>query len=296
MNGCVRVAGYAPANVTETVNIWAVGECARAVSEVTSALDAFRFNDAAGAAYRFVWNVFCDWYLELAKPILQGADGAAKDETRATTAHLLDEICKILHPFMPFLTEELWAIKGAEGPARSSVLALARWPQASAVEDAQAELEIGWLVELVSEIRSARAETNVPAGSQVSLVLVKPGAETAARAARWDETLRRLARLGDVSIADAVPPGSVQLVVRGEVVAMPLAGVVDLAAEQQRLAKEAAKLTSEIGKIDAKLGNADFLARAPEEVVDEQRERRDEAEARLVKIRDAAERLARAAG
>ncbi|MBX3539007.1 MAG: valine--tRNA ligase [Chelatococcus sp.] len=296
MNGCVRVAGYAPANVTETLNKWVIGECARAVSEVTSALDAFRFNDAAGAAYRFVWNVFCDWYLELAKPILQGADGAAKDETRATTAYLLDQICKILHPFMPFLTEELWAIKGAEGPARTSVLALARWPDVTGVDDAQAELEIGWLVELVSEIRSARAETNVPAGSQVSLVLVKPGAETAARAARWDETLRRLARLGDVTVADTVPPGSVQLVVRGDIVAMPLAGIVDLAAEQQRLAKEAAKLTSDIAKIDAKLGNADFLARAPEEVVDEQRERREEAEVRLVKIRDAAERLARAAG
>jgi valyl-tRNA synthetase len=296
MNGCRRISGFAPAAARETLNRWALGECSRAVSAVTEAIEAFKFNEAAGAAYRFVWNVFCDWYLELAKPVLQGEDSPAKEETRATVAHLLDEICKLLHPFMPFLTEELWAIKGAEGPTRTSVLALARWPMTSTVDDADAEAEIGWLVDLVSEIRSARAETNVPAGAQVPLVLVNPGPEVVARAARWDEALRRLARLSEVSTAAAVPAGSVQVVVRGEVAALPLAGLVDLAAEQVRLDKEAAKLNAEIAKIDAKLGNPDFIARAPEEVVEEQRERRDEAVARLAKTRDAVERLRRAAG
>jgi valyl-tRNA synthetase len=296
MNGCRRAAGYAPAAVRETLNRWALGECARAVSAVTEAIEAFKFNEAAGAAYRFVWNVFCDWYLELAKPVLQGEDSPAKEETRATVAHLLDEICKLLHPFMPFLTEELWTIKGAEGPARTSVLALARWPMTSTVDDADAEAEIGWLVDLVSEIRSARAETNVPAGAQLPLVLVNPGPEVVARAARWDEVLKRLARLSGVTTAATVPAGSVQIVVRGEVAALPLAGLVDLAAEQVRLDKEAAKLNADIAKIDAKLGNPDFIARAPEEVVEEQRERREEAVARLAKVGDAAERLRRAAG
>jgi valyl-tRNA synthetase len=296
MNGCRRAAGYAPAAVRETLNRWALGECARAVSAVTEAIEAFKFNEAAGAAYRFVWNVFCDWYLELAKPVLQGEDSPAKEETRATVAHLLDEICKLLHPFMPFLTEELWTIKGAEGPARTSVLALARWPMTSTVDDADAEAEIGWLVDLVSEIRSARAETNVPAGAQFPLVLVNPGPEVVARAARWDEVLKRLARLSGVTTAATVPAGSVQIVVRGEVAALPLAGLVDLAAEQVRLDKEAAKLNADIAKIDAKLGNPDFIARAPEEVVEEQRERREEAVARLAKVGDAAERLRRAAG
>ncbi|MFC7399901.1 valine--tRNA ligase [Chelatococcus sp. GCM10030263] len=296
INECRRVAGYAPAAARETLNRWALGECSRAVSAVTEAIEAFKFNEAAGAAYRFVWNVFCDWYLELAKPVLQGEDSPAKEETRATVAHLLDEICKLLHPFMPFLTEELWTIKGAEGPARTSVLALARWPMTSAVDDADAEAEIGWLVDLVSEIRSARAETNVPAGAQIALVLVNPGPEVVARAGRWDEALRRLARLSEVTTAAAVPAGSVQIVVRGEVAALPLAGLVDLAAEQVRLDKDAAKLSADIAKIDAKLGNPDFIARAPEDVVEEQRERREEAVARLAKIHDAAERLRRAAG
>jgi valyl-tRNA synthetase len=295
MNECRRVAGYAPADVRETLNRWALGEYSRAVAAVTEALEAFKFNEAAGAAYRFVWNVFCDWYLELAKPVLQGEDGAPKEETRATIAYLLDEICKLLHPFMPFLTEELWAIKGAEGPARTSVLALARWPMTSTVDDADAEAEIGWLVDLISEIRSARAETNVPAGAQIPLVLVSPAPEVVARAARWDDALRRLARLSEVTTAAAVPAGSVQIVVRGEAAALPLAGLVDLAAEQARLAKEAAKLAADIAKIDAKLGNADFLARAPEEVVEEQRERREEAVARLGKVNDAATRLRSAA-
>ena len=118
MNGCSRIEGFDPKAVKETLNRWALGECAKAVADVSDAIEAYKFNEAALAAYRFVWNVFCDWTLELSKPVLQGADGPAKDETRATIAFILDEICKLLHPFMPFLTEELWAIKGEDGPAR----------------------------------------------------------------------------------------------------------------------------------------------------------------------------------
>ncbi|KQP29562.1 valine--tRNA ligase [Methylobacterium sp. Leaf104] len=293
MNGCVLRADYRPEGAIETLNRWALGEAARAVAEVTAALDAYRFNDAAAAAYRFVWNIFCDWYLELAKPVLQGegVEAAAKAETQATVAFLIDQIAKLLHPFMPFLTEELWAIKGAGLPERG-LLALAPWPDLAALNDSASEAEIGWLVDLVSEIRSARSETSVPAAAQIPLVVVGADADLRARATRWGDTLVRLARLSEIRFADAAPKNSVQLLVRGSVAALPLEGIVDLAAEVARLRKEAAKAGAEIAKIEAKLGNADFLARAPDEVVDEQRERRDGEAVRLEKITEALARLA----
>ncbi|WP_375276195.1 valine--tRNA ligase [Methylorubrum thiocyanatum] len=293
MNGCELKADFRPEAVRETLNAWALTEAAKAVAEVAQAITVYRFNDAAAAAYRFVWNVFCDWYLELAKPVLQGegVDPAARAETQATVAFLIDQIAKLLHPFMPFLTEELWAIKGQALPTSRGLLALESWPELSAYQNAQAEAEIGWLVDLISEIRSARSETNVPAGAQVPLVLVAADASVRARVERWSETLTRLARLSEIGFADTAPKNAVQLLVRGSVAALPLEGIVDLAAEVARLKKEAGKARAEIGKIEGKLGNADFLARAPEEVVDEQRERRDAEAARLAKIEEALARL-----
>ncbi|MFL5201877.1 MAG: valine--tRNA ligase, partial [Microvirga sp.] len=291
MNECRRVAGFDPKSVKETLNKWALSECAKAINEVASGIQSYKFNEAAGAAYRFVWNVFCDWTLELSKPVLQGADSPAKDETRATIAFILDEICKLLHPIMPFLTEELWEVKGQEGPKRETILALAPWSNLDDLIDPQAEAEIGWVVDLVTEIRSARSETNVPAGAQIPLVLVASSADVKARAERWGDIVRRLARISDISYADAAPKSSIQLLIRGEVAALPLEGVIDLDAERARLAKEIQKLDVDVGKIDAKLGNADFIKRAPEEVVEEQRERRDEAQARKAKMEEALGRL-----
>lgn len=178
-----------------------------------------------------------------------------------------------------------------QGGGERTVLALAPWPALEGLIDEAAEAELGWVVELISEIRSARSETNVPAGAQIPLLLVKPSAAARARAERWDETIRRLARLSTIAIAESAPRSSVQLIVRGEVAALPLEGVVDLEAEVARLDKERAKLAGDIDKIDVKLANADFLARAPEEIVDEQRERRDAAQARKRKIEEALARL-----
>ncbi len=291
MNGCVRKVGFDPRGVDQTLNRWIIGETARAVKDVTAAIEAYRFNDSANIAYRFVWNIFCDWYLELAKPVLQGADSSAKDETRATTAFVIDEITKLLHPFMPFLTEELWAIKGVEGEPRESLLALASWPDLAGLEDAEAEAEIGWIVDLVSEVRSVRNEMNVPAGAQIPLVLVEAPAAVEARARVWDETIRRLARLSEISFAPSAPRSSAQMIVRGVVVALPLEGVIDISAETARLNKEIAREEGEVKKVDAKLGNADFVRRAPEEVVEENRERRQEAVARIEKMRAALDRL-----
>jgi valyl-tRNA synthetase len=291
MNECKRVAGFDPKAVKETLNKWALSECAKAINEVAAGIQAYKFNEAAGAAYRFVWNVFCDWTLELSKPVLKGADSPAKDETRATIAFILDEICKLLHPIMPFLTEELWEVKGQEGPKRETILALAPWSNLDQLIDPQAEAEIGWVVDLVTEIRSARSETNVPAGAQIPLALVASSADVKARADRWGDIVKRLARISDISFVDVAPKSSIQLLIRGEVAALPLEGVIDLDAERARLAKEIQKLDVEVGKIDAKLGNADFIKRAPEEVVEEQRERRDEALTRKAKMEEALSRL-----
>jgi valyl-tRNA synthetase len=291
MNECASVAGFDPKSARQTLNRWIAHETAKAVAEVTEAIESYRFNDAAAAAYRFVWNIYCDWYLELAKPLLTGADAGAKRETQAMVAWARDEILKLLHPFMPFVTEELWAVTAA--PKRDALLALSKWPKLEGVADDKAEAEIGWVTDLVTAIRSVRAEMNISA--RIPLVLAAASFETKARAQRWDEFIKRLARVSEISFADAAPPGSVQLVVRGEVAALPLKGVIDLAAERARLAKEMQKADADIARVDAKLGNANFVARAPEEVVDEEKEKRAEALARKAKITEALERLKGAA-
>jgi valyl-tRNA synthetase len=292
INGCARVPGFDPTKARETLNRWIGHETAAAGREVTGAIEAYKFNEAAGATYRFVWNVYCDWYLELAKPVLTGPDGAAKDETRAMVAWVLDEILKALHPFMPFVTEELWRVTAEGAAARDGLLVLAAWPRHEGLDDPAAEAEIGWLVDLISAIRSVRAEMNVPAGTQIPLVLAGVSPETKARAERWREVFKSpLGRLSDITFAHAPPAGAVQIVVRGEVAALPLAGIIDLAAERARLEKEMAKVKGDIARVDAKLANADFLKRAPEEVVEGEREKREEADARRAKIVEALDRL-----
>jgi valyl-tRNA synthetase len=295
MNGCVAAADFDPRQAKETLNRWIAHEAARATREVTQGIEAYRFNEAAGAIYRFVWNTYCDWYIELAKPVLTGPDGAAKTETRQMVAWVRDEILKLLHPFMPFITEELWAVTAEGGPPRANLLALSQWPQLEGLDDEAAEAEIGWVVDLVSAVRSVRAEMNMSPATQVPLVLAGASDATKARAGRWTDVLQRLARLGDISFSDQAPQGAVQLLVRGETAALPLKGVIDLAAERARLEKEMSKVEADIKRVDAKLGNANFVARAPEEVVEEEKEKREEALARKLKIVEALERLKGAA-
>jgi valyl-tRNA synthetase len=294
MNRCVTVAGFDPKSAKATLNRWIAHETGKAAREITEAIELYKFNDAAGAAYRFVWNIFCDWYLELAKPVLQGADERAKDETRAMTAWVRDEILKLLHPFTPFVTEELWQLTAQDGAPRDSLLALAPWPKLEGLDDLEAEAEIGWVIDLVTAIRSVRAEMNIAPATEIPLVLAGSPA-TQARAGRWGEFVRRLARLSEISFAERAPHGAVQLIVRGEVAALPLKGVIDFSAEKARLEKEMARVKSDIARIDAKLANADFVARAPEDVVEGEREKREEAEARQLKINEALERLKGAA-
>ena len=295
INGCVRDPDFDPHHAKETLNRWIAHETAKAGRDVTAAIESYKFNEAAAAIYRFVWNVYCDWYLELIKPVLTGPDGAAKHETRAAAAWALDEILRLLHPFMPFVTEELWWVTAEQGAKRPHMLALDAWPQHDGLDDAAAEAEIGWVLDLITAIRSVRVEMNIPAGTMLPLVLAGASPQTLIRARHWSEFVQRLARVAEISFADAVPQGAVQLVVRGEVAALPLKGVIDLDAERARLAKEMTRADADIARVDVKLGNANFVARAPEEVVEEEKEKREEAEMRKARIAEALERLKGAA-
>jgi valyl-tRNA synthetase len=288
MNACVLPAGFDPTSAKQTLSRWIAHETARAAREVTEAIESYRFNDAAASIYRFVWNVYCDWYLELAKPVLMGEDGGPKSETRAMVAWARDEIIKLLHPFMPFITEELWAVTAGE---RGTLLVLAPWPKLEGLTDDAAESEIGWVVDLVTAIRSVRAEMNIPPATLTPLVLAGASTQTKERAQRWSDVVKRMARLGEISFADAAPEGAVQLLVRGEVAALPLKGVIDFSAEKTRLDKELIKADADIKRVDAKLANEKFVANAPEEIVEEEKEKRAAAEARKAKILEALERL-----
>ena len=302
LNGCVRVDDYDPRGVALTLNRWVLGEAAKAVADVTTAIEAYRFNDAANGAYRFVWNTFCDWYLELAKPLLQGdgVDGRARAETRATMSFVLDEIVKLLHPFMPFLTEELWTIKGAEGPARTSVLALAPWSELSGLRDVEAEAEVGWIVTLISEVRSVRAEMNVPAAAQIPLVLVgaepdvtrcaqEPGADTLKRLARFS-TCRRSPTRRRRRRELGADPGARQ----------PRRAAASRASStspprRHGCSKEIGKQNGEADKIEGQARQRRFRRpRAPDEVVEEQRERLAEVEGRRAKLAAGARRVSAA--
>src|SRR6202011_3876532 len=174
MNHCASVPGFDPKSAVQTLNRWIAHETAKAAREITEAIEGYRFSEAAGAAYRFVWNIFCDWYVELTKPVLQSADDAAREETRAMVAWVRDEILKLLHPFTPFVSEELWNVTAQPGRPRASLLALADWPRHAALDDFAAEAEIGWVVDLVSAIRSLRAEMNIAAEIPIVLVGARP--------------------------------------------------------------------------------------------------------------------------
>jgi len=312
MNGCVTVPDFDPRQAKQVLNRWIAHETAKAAREITAALEAYKFNEAAAAAYRFVWNIYCDWYLELAKPVLTGPDGAAKTETRAMVAWARDEIVKLLHPFMPFVTEELWWVTGPvsvepermsgsevelarKGDERPDMLALTPWPSHTGLDDAEAEAEIGWVVDLISTVRSVRAEMNIPPATMMPLVLVNVSEETQARAERWLEFVKRLARVSELMFMKSVPEGAVQLLVRGEIAALPLKGVIDINVERARLEKELSKAESDIARVDQKLNNPKFVANAAEEVVEGEKEKREEAESRRAKILEALERLKGAA-
>ena len=288
MNAVKPVAEFAPDQAVTPLCRWILAEAADAIAEATAALEAFRFDEYAAACYRFTWNVFCDWFLELAKPAL--ANEAEAPEVRAVAAHVLGLILRLLHPVMPYVTEELWSEFGY-GPAGS--LITTAWPASFAVPGAtEARAELGWLVRFITEIRAVRAEMNVPP-SQLGPVLLRDASEvTLARTQRWFDPIKRLARISEVSqLAGAIPAQAVQVVVGEATLILPLAGLIDLDAERTRLGKERDKAAAELEKVKRKLANEDFVARAKAEVVEENRERLVGFEADVVRLSAALARI-----
>ncbi|MBY5831168.1 valine--tRNA ligase [Rhizobium ruizarguesonis] len=293
MNGAKSDPHFVPEAAELTINRWILTELARTERDVTEALEAFRFNDAAGALYRFVWNEVCDWYLELLKPVFNGEDEGAKAEAQACSAYILEEIYKLLHPFMPFMTEELWAHTAGEGKERDTLVCHAEWPAPSYADDGAAD-EINWLIDLVSGIRSVRAEMNVPPSATAPLVVVKANNLTRERLFRHDAAIKRLARVEAISLADDAPKGAAQIVVAEATICLPLGKLIDLSAEKARLEKAIAKMEGEISRIDGKLSNEKFVANANPEVVEAERDRLEELKGQIASLRIALSRVSEA--
>ena len=293
MNGARSDPHFLPEATTLAVNRWILTELAATENAVTEAIESYRFNDAASTLYRFVWNQVCDWYLELLKPVFAGDDEVAKTEAQACVSYVLDEIYKLLHPFMPFITEELWAHTAAEGTSRGKLLCHADWPAPEFSDNGAAD-DINWLIDLVTGIRSARSEMNVPAGAIAPLVVVGANGVTQARLARHEAAIKRLARVDNISEAPEAPRGSAQIVIGEATVCLPLGNLIDVAAETARLQKAIGKVDQEMGRIDGKLNNEKFVANANPEVVAAERERRLELQQQRASLAVALARVAEA--
>jgi valyl-tRNA synthetase len=291
MNGIAPVAGFDPASAKLPLSRWVLDATNTALAEANAALEGFRFDDYAKACYRFAWNDFCDWFLEFAKPVLNGPDGADKEEVKATAAHVLGVILRMLHPVMPFITEELWHRMGygAEGS-----LIRTPWPEAMPVDDAApARAELDWVVRLISEIRTVRSEMNVAPSVTVPLLMAGARPESLARAERWADAIHRMGRASEIRALSGDPPkGVVQAVLDETTLMLPLADVIDFAAERARLGKERMRIEGEVQKVEAKLGSEAFVSRAPVEIVEENRERLAAWQAELARLDAALARIA----
>ena len=292
MNGCGSVADFDPAACGLTVNKWIVGETARAGADISQALEGYRFNDAAKVGYQFAWHQFCDWYLEFTKPILQNGDEKSKTEVRATTSWVLDQLLKFLHPIMPFVTEELWEQLAPE-EGRDGLLIDSSWPDlGDSLRSPEAEEEMAWLIRMIGAIRTVRSEMNVPPKAELAVTVAGTSDATQERLNTHDTLLRRLARLVSVELVEEVPSsGTVQVVVDEATAALAVGDVIDISKEISRLEKEISKVEGEIGKIEKKLENRNFIAKAPPEVVEEQRERAAEYRQSHDKLSEALNRL-----
>ena len=287
MNGVKNNSDFNPEAVELTINRWILTELSNCIEETTSNIEKYRFNDAAGALYKFVWNTFCDWYLELLKPTLNGDNEIMKQESQSCAAYVLDKIYSLLHPFMPFMTEELWSLTDE----RTGLLCHGQWP-ADTFKDAAAADEINWLIEVISQIRSVRAEMNIKPSAHLNLEIVDANEQTKHRAETLKGPLSTLARLDQISLSDVTPSSSAQIVVGEATFCLPLEGVINFAEERSRLEKEVNKLQGEIKRLEGKLGNDKFVANAPEKIVQEEREKLSDYNQQLERVRTAFERIA----
>ena len=291
INECFTAGAFNPAEATLPLTQWLVGETYRATEAITASLEAYRFNDASTSVYQFIWDGFCDWFIELAKPILQGDDEAAKIETQAAAQWGLQNALKLLHPFMPYVTEELWQeIKPADKGAK--FLMLENWPQIPEnLMNKDADAEINWVIKAITGIRSVRSEMNVPAGSKIPLIVSGSNELTQQRIDRHNDVLKRLARLDTITVQNDFPEGSIQSIVEEAVFAIHLNEVIDVTAETDRLKKEITKVEKEISKISGKLSNQGFLEKAPDAVIEENKSRLQDEQSKLEKLETALGRL-----
>ncbi|MBN8648432.1 MAG: valine--tRNA ligase, partial [Caulobacterales bacterium] len=274
MNECVLGADYLPQNAKNTINRWVISKLSQTANDVENAIINHRFDEAASSLYDFIWGVFCDWYVELVKPLLNGVDEDAKKETRETMAWVIENILKLLHPFMPFLTEELWEKTAEFSVSRDKLLIKESWPKYSSdLINGDVEKEINWVIELINGIRSLRAQTNIPASAKIPAILVGGKTETNILLEKYQGEIDRLARLEYSTSASEVPKGAVSFVHFDAILALPLQGILDIDSEIARLKKEIARCDIEISKVAGKLNNESFVARAPADVVVEQKER-----------------------
>ena len=291
INECFTAGAFNPAEATLPLTQWLVGETYRATEAITASLEAYRFNDASTSVYQFIWDGFCDWFIELAKPILQGDDEAAKIETQAAAQWGLQNALKLLHPFMPYVTEELWQeIKPDDTGVK--FLMLENWPQIPEnFTNKDADAEINWVIKAITGIRSVRSEMNVPAGSKIPLIVSGSNKLTQQRIVRHNDVLKRLARLDTITVQNDFPEGSIQSIVEEAVFAIHLNEVIDVTAETDRLKKEITKVEKEISKISNKLNNQGFLEKAPDVVIEENKSRLQDEQSKLEKLETALGRL-----
>lgn len=290
MNGVAYDPAFKPESVKLSLNRWILTELSKTIEAVTSGIETYKFNEAAAAVYRFIWNTLCDWYLELLKPIFQGEDENEKKEAQACVAWVLEQVYKILHPFMPYMTEELWALTATDKHKRNTMLALAPWPDINFRDEKAAE-DINWLIDVVGGIRSARAEMNVPAGAMAPLVIVEAGQTTKERVERHEAAIKRLARIETIEFANKVPEASAQIILGEATFCMPLGKLIDFEAERARLTKEIGKIDLDIEKVEKKLNNPKFVANAKPDIVEAERERLNELNAAKEKLVIAIKRL-----
>lgn len=290
INECKPVDTFDPSSVELSVNKWIVGKVVETEQRVRDATEAYRFNDIATSLYQFTWGTYCDWYLELIKPVLFGEDEAAKAETRATAAWALDQILKLAHPVIPFITEELWQ---SISDQRERRLIATEWPVYDQnLINAEVNAEIDWIVRLISQIRTVRAEMNVPPSAKMPLFLKDPSDLAAKHLITHKELIERVARLESVAVLEGdVPSGAVQDVIDEATIILPISGVIDVSAERARLDKEIEKQNKEIQRFEGKLGNEKFVAKAPASVIETERERLAEAQQAREKLIEAQERL-----
>jgi valyl-tRNA synthetase len=292
MNGCDYDPQFKPETVTYIPNKWIVSEVVKILEKIDNALENFRFNDAAAAIYQFTWGTFCDWYLEFTKPILseRADDDELVTEVRNTTAWTLEQILSLLNPFMPYITEELHRELGYR--RRGITLLSQDWPEyGSEFIENDAIEEMDWLCRLITEVRSVRSDMNVPASAKIKLLVSGASDKTRSRIETYDEIIRRMARIENISIGEDVPKGSLQTVLDEATLIMPVADIIDLDKESERLRKEICRLEVDLEKIERKLGNEDFVSKAPAEVVEEQKKRREEAKSTITKLASALSQL-----